>query len=510
MMANDLVALLTRLSIAATLALLLIGLLRAPARRLVGSEAAFWLWLLVPASLIAPLLPRLTHSSAAAHSLVSLPPIRIIEVPVHFTPTLAESHYSLLATLVWLAGVTFALVYFAHCQQALKRSLGALQQGPEGTYRSTNADQPMLIGAWHCRIVLPSDFETRFSKSERTLILAHERVHIARNDALTNFIAVLVVCLFWFNPFMHWARNRFRFDQEVACDAAVLRQLKVSRRHYAKALAKSELTTAAAIGFGWARRHPLIERVAILERATPSRSRRLVGYSSAVALMLSGTYVVWAAQPDLHAPTIEPESGISINVRWFIDGAEVLSVGHGSDLRAVPMHPGVGFYLLASPFSSRVQYLLTCVPSLDTSDPGRPGSPDIVMKCEIGRDGGVLATPTVKFHIGESATIEMTDAERNAFGRIEIGATDRSHPERLTINFQDAGIEKVIAAVALATHKTFVIDPRVHFLVTMHPATPLSPDQFYQAFLGILRENHFVAELRPGDTIQVTPEVNAN
>jgi type II secretory pathway component GspD/PulD (secretin) len=132
------------------------------------------------------------------------------------------------------------------------------------------------------------------------------------------------------------------------------------------------------------------------------------------------------------------------------------------------------------------------------------------MKCEIGRDGRVLATPTVDFQIGETATIQMTDPDRNAFGRIEVGATDSAHPEKLTINFQDAGIEQVIAAVQLATHKTFVIDPRVHLQVTMHPAMPLTPDQFYQAFLGILRENHFVAESRLGDYIEIKPEAIAN
>jgi beta-lactamase regulating signal transducer with metallopeptidase domain len=510
MMANDVLALVVRLSIAGTLAVVFVALLRAPTRRSVGPEAAFWLWLLVPACLIGVLLPRLTPALAMANLPVGQNRIPVIEMPVHFAPANVDTNYAFIATLLWLVGVTGALMYFAYCQQVLKRSLGVLQPGAEGTYWSDSAKQPMVVGVWHSRIVLPSDFENRYSKSECALILAHERMHIERNDALTNCVAVALVCLFWFNPLIHWARNRFRFDQEVACDAAVLRQLKVSRRRYARALAKSELTLTTVIGFGWPRRHPLIQRVAILKRATPGRARRLVGYSSALLLMLSGAYVVWAAQPDLHAPTIETQSQISINVRWFIDGAEVLTVGHGSGLRGVPMHPGVGFYLLASPPSSGVQYLLTCIPSLDTSGAGPPRSPDIVMKCEIGRDGRVLATPTVDFQIGETATIQMTDPDRNAFGRIEVGATDSAHPEKLTINFQDAGIEQVIAAVQLATHKTFVIDPRVHLQVTMHPAMPLTPDQFYQAFLGILRENHFVAESRLGDYIEIKPEAIAN
>jgi len=153
----------------------------------------------------------------------------------------------------------------------------------------------MLLGAWRPRIVLPSDFETRYSGAERALILAHERAHLRRNDALTNAIACGLVCVFWFNPLAYWAWNRFRFDQEVACDATVLRQAKVSRRRYARALARTHLTSSGAIAFGWRGRHPLIERIAILRRPAPSRTRRRIGYALALVLMLWGAYVVWAA-----------------------------------------------------------------------------------------------------------------------------------------------------------------------------------------------------------------------
>jgi beta-lactamase regulating signal transducer with metallopeptidase domain len=157
----------------------------------------------------------------------------------------------------------------------------------------------MLVGGWRPKIVVPSDFDTRFSVAERGLILAHERAHLQRNDALTNAIASGLVCLFWFNPLMYWAWNRFRFDQEVACDAAVLRQAKVPRRCYAQALVKTHLVDATAIAFGWQRRHSLIERIAILGRPAPSRTRRLTGYALAWVLMLSGAYVVWSSVPAL-------------------------------------------------------------------------------------------------------------------------------------------------------------------------------------------------------------------
>ncbi len=44
-------------TVASSLALLLIGVLRLPLRTAVGARAAYWLWLLIPAMVLATLLP---------------------------------------------------------------------------------------------------------------------------------------------------------------------------------------------------------------------------------------------------------------------------------------------------------------------------------------------------------------------------------------------------------------------------------------------------------------------
>jgi bla regulator protein BlaR1 len=75
------------------------------------------------------------------------------------------------------------------------------------------------------------------------------------------------------------------------------------------------------------------------------------------------------------------------------------------------------------------------------------------------------------------------------------------------INFNNAEIGQVIAAVQMATHKTFVVDPRVHARVTYYSSTPISSAAFYRAFLNILRENHYVA-VATGDIIQIMPETS--
>ncbi len=301
-MANDLFAILVRLTAVGSTGILLVGVLRKPARRAVGAEAAYWLWLLVPASLLAVFLPEAPSCLCGPESYISPLVIRAIGAPLELAPQVAICHHAWGLTVVWGAGAAAALAYFACCQQLLKRSLGVLERRPDGSYSSRSAKQPMLVGTWQPRIVLPGDFETRYTENERAVILAHELAHIGRRDALTNGIALGLVCLFWFNPIAYWAWGRFRFDQEVACDAAVLRAASVSRRLYARALAKTELTTWMAIAFGWRRRHPLVERVAMLGHRPPSRIQRFVGYALALMLMLSATYVVWAARPEKAPP----------------------------------------------------------------------------------------------------------------------------------------------------------------------------------------------------------------
>jgi len=78
---------------------------------------------------------------------------------------------------------------------------------------------------------------------------------------------------------------------------------------------------------------------------------------------------------------------------------------------------------------------------------------------------------------------------------------------RITPNFKDADITQIIEAVTAATGKNFIVDPRVRAQVTMLSSTPMSPDQFYQAFLAILQVHGFMA-VPAGNIIKVLPEAN--
>jgi general secretion pathway protein D len=79
---------------------------------------------------------------------------------------------------------------------------------------------------------------------------------------------------------------------------------------------------------------------------------------------------------------------------------------------------------------------------------------------------------------------------------------------RITPNFKDADITQITEAVAAATGKNFIVDPRVRAQVTMISSTPMSPAAFYEAYLAILQVHGFIA-VQSGEIIKILPDANA-
>jgi hypothetical protein len=148
---------------------------------------------------------------------------------------------------VWAGGAVIFLVWqwlsyraFLHRVEGNARpARPPLQAGIEALV-SDVVDGPLAMGLIHPRIVLPADFERRYSPDERRLALAHEITHHRRGDIWWNLAATLVLAANWFNPVAWIAFRAFRADQELACDAAVAASASPDERcDYARALVKS-------------------------------------------------------------------------------------------------------------------------------------------------------------------------------------------------------------------------------------------------------------------------------
>jgi len=160
-----------------------------------------------------------------------------------------------------------------------------------------------VVGWWRSRIVLPEDFRERYTRGERRLVLAHEIAHLRAGDIHAQAFATALRCLFWFNPLVHIAAAQFRFDQELACDAAVLGRFPRGRGRYGSAMLKTQLAGfGLPVGCHWPSRHPLKERIEMLKQPLPARTRKVAGTLLVAMTVAGGSWAAWAAQPSTSAP----------------------------------------------------------------------------------------------------------------------------------------------------------------------------------------------------------------
>ncbi|HEY7670723.1 MAG TPA: M56 family metallopeptidase [Gammaproteobacteria bacterium] len=299
MIAETIFAALLRIEIVASIAIVLVLALRPLVLRHVGATVAYWLWLIVPVAAAGSFLPareRVVLIDPYANVVVAQNEIAPTETAppapntasATVTPATATSLPALadLALVVWLLGAGALLA----------RSIVSTRR-----FAADPSVGPALVGVFRPKLVLPQDFEARFDRDERALILAHEQVHRVSGHTVVNALVELARCASWFNPLAHLAALTLRTDQEHACDAVVIAARPTARRAYAEALLKTQVSPAfVPLGCTWTSRsgQRLGERIALLGR--PSLSRRgAVGGASAVALMsLALGYAAWAQQPE--------------------------------------------------------------------------------------------------------------------------------------------------------------------------------------------------------------------
>ncbi|WP_329742618.1 M56 family metallopeptidase [Dyella sp. A6] len=308
------------LLLAFTAGVLLVLALRRPARRIFGAECAFLLWLL-------PLVAMLASQWPHAASRSGLP--TLVYAITTAGGALASRHDSTDALVqgigwlgIWLAGAALVAALMVSAQWRYRRRLADAECLTDTglrwpVWRATHDDLgPALIGAWRACIVLPADFETRYDPVEQTLILAHETAHARRGDGWWALFAQVVTATFWFHPLAWLALATLRRDQELACDAHVLRTHGSQRRRYANAMLKTQaVAPVLPVGCTWSPRHPLSERIAMLKQASVSRSRRRVGIGIGSMLAVALACSIHATS----APLRTPASGAAMAQEYQLD-----------------------------------------------------------------------------------------------------------------------------------------------------------------------------------------------
>jgi beta-lactamase regulating signal transducer with metallopeptidase domain len=300
-MAAELIDLLARSTLVSSAAIIALLLLRTPLGRLAGFRVVYASWWLVPVALTSLALPgprvQVEATQVAAGEALESAVVDTFWVEVSALGGGADASAFLM--LVWLVGCALSACIFLRQQRRFRRRVGRLSARADGNFTSaTRLHGPVVIGLLWPRIIVPLDFDQRYDVDERALILAHEAVHLRRGDLLANFALTALRCLYWFNPLLPFAAARFRADQELACDAAVVARFPESRRRYADAMLKTQLADLGLpVGCAWQSSHPMRERIAMLKNPLPGALRTVIGAAAVVAMSFGCAAAVWAAQP---------------------------------------------------------------------------------------------------------------------------------------------------------------------------------------------------------------------
>ncbi|MDQ1922216.1 M56 family metallopeptidase [Massilia pseudoviolaceinigra] len=396
-MINSLPDLLLRLAIAASAAIVLLLLVRRPLRQRIDARLAYQAWLIVPLAMAAAALPPLF--AAPVKALVLLPAFGRAGSA---TEALSAANPGVTGWLLlaWACGALATLALFCLSHRAFVRGLGTLTERGGLAYAAHAAGGPALLGLWRQKIVVPADFEQRYSAAEQALIIAHEQVHAQRGDAAANTLLALMQCAFWFNPLVHLAAPRFRFDQELACDALVMRRHPAQRRAYAGAMMKTQAGVSVTPSVcHWQSCHPLKERIMHLQQTSPTPSRRMAGRMLVAALAAVTVFGALAARAES-----TPGYAVAMTLRVGVDAApQNVNILTPADFS---VRSGAGESVWTGDFS------ITAV-----------GTDQVFIRSKISQNGKLVSEPGMLTRLGTSSGIKIAGAEGKPGLALELTVT---------------------------------------------------------------------------------------
>lgn len=146
-----------------------------------------------------------------------------------------------LGLILWLAGAvlifgrlligTASIWWIAHRARTIKdavwlnltadiaRQIGLTRR--VRMFKTSRITMPVTSGLISSAILLPAEADD-WPDGRRQVVLLHELAHVKRWDCMTQLLAQMACCVYWFNPLVWLATRQLRIERERACDDQVI------------------------------------------------------------------------------------------------------------------------------------------------------------------------------------------------------------------------------------------------------------------------------------------------
>jgi len=229
-----------------------------------------------------------------------------------------------LAVLAWALGVAAGALLTAIQAVRLARTVRTAQPVTEGPTAelltslrhrlglprnpalktTSRVTTPQAVGLFRPAILLPPA-ALAAPRSERTMVLCHELVHLRRRDPWLAWVPLLARRLFFFHPLAALAQREFVLAREAACDAEVLRLLGTAPRAYGRLLLRwgvAPRETGLAAAGASSSVQDLKRRLQMLDKNDSTRRSSPWWWLAAATLVLGLVPVTIVAQAPPAAP----------------------------------------------------------------------------------------------------------------------------------------------------------------------------------------------------------------
>ncbi|MEZ5709333.1 MAG: M56 family metallopeptidase [Blastomonas sp.] len=300
--------------LATSLLMALVLMLRRPVAHFFGPQIAYLLWAVPFARLFLPPVTRIIEVPAApsGEPVMAMPVVADPQwvsggAEIAAAPASVSIDWLMIALVAWLGGALLFLLshlaaYAQNRRELLADAVPLGRHGNSELVEIAGISGPFAFGLIRRYIALPIGFDRQYDPVERELALAHESAHHRRGDLWANFAGLGMLSLHWFNPIAWHAWRAFRFDQEAACDAGVIRACNAPERAaYARAIAKAATGQMLVFASPLNPKEKIVERLKIMKTRDRSNTRKwlgggMIGVALVSALGLTAT-VTYALQP---------------------------------------------------------------------------------------------------------------------------------------------------------------------------------------------------------------------